>query len=35
VLADFGPWGVWIRRGGDLLQIFSERIVTIELGGGD
>ena len=35
VLADFGPWGVWIRRGGDLLQIFSERIATIELGGGD
>ncbi len=35
VLADFGPWGVWLRRGGDILQIFSERIATIELGGGD
>ena len=33
VLADFGPWGVWIRRGGDILQVFSERIATIELGG--
>jgi hypothetical protein len=35
VLADVGPWGVWIRRHGDILQIFSERIATIELGGGD